>query len=167
MHFNAEEWGDPEHPAFVPRNHFHLLINGCYSPEEVRTDDTRFEMLERIFQRTDAEEIKLGESVANAMAQQTGLPPYVYPHHNARLAGANPYVWARNLLANRTYQCPVIYLEPYVMNNQETYERLIRGYWVGQTLIDGKLVTSPLEDYVQGIVRGLVSYYSSARAKKS
>src|SRR5262249_41688568 len=62
MHFNAEEWGDPEKPTFVPRNHFHLLINGCYSPEEVRTDDTRFEMLERIFQKIDAEEIKVGEA---------------------------------------------------------------------------------------------------------
>ena len=50
LHFNAEAWGDPQHPSFVDKNHFHLLINGCYSPEELQFEDVRFEMLRAALQ---------------------------------------------------------------------------------------------------------------------
>ena len=165
LHLNAEEWGKPEHPVMITRNHFHLLVNGCYSPEELGLDDIRFELLERLFAHCQDEERQLGDVVATSMAEATGLPPFVYPNHNARRIDDNPYVWARNLLANRTFQCPVIYLEPYVMNNGETYERLIRGHWIGQTMINNQLMTSPLEDYTRGVVNGLVAYYAKARTR--
>ena len=97
------------------------------------------------------------------MAKATGLPAYVYTTKNARRAGASPYVYARNLLANRLYECPVIYLEPYVMNHQETYQRLLLGHYVGRTLLGGRLQTSVIEDYVRGIVDGLVRHYQSKR----
>ena len=72
-------------------------------------------------------------------------------------------MYARNLLANRLYQCPVVYLEPYVMNHEETYHRLLAGHFVGRTLIGGRLQTSAMEDYVRGVVNGLVSYYQKER----
>ena len=34
-----------------------------------------------------------------------------------------PGVWARNLLANRIYGCPVVFLEPYIANSLATYPR--------------------------------------------
>ena len=45
LHFNAEKWGDPAAPELVPKNHLHLLVNGCYEPDEIARDDVRFEML--------------------------------------------------------------------------------------------------------------------------
>jgi hypothetical protein len=57
----------------------------------------------------------------------------------------------------------VIYLEPYVMNHEETYRRLIAEHYLGRTLIGGKLVTSAIEDYVRGVVDGLVNYYQNHR----
>lgn len=163
LHFNAEAWGDAKTPQFSPMNHMHVLVNGCYSPVELEQQDVRYEMLRRVFSRTHLEELPLAEAVANGMRQTTGLPAYVYTTPNARHAGTNSYVYARNLLANRIYDCPVIYLEPYVMNNEETYRRLLRGHFIGRTLISGRLQSSAIEDYVQGVVKGIVSYYQKNR----
>ncbi len=163
LHFNAESWGDATSPQFSPQNHLHILVNGCYSNTELMQQDVRFEMLSRLLGRVHEEEIPLGNAVAEGMARRTGLPAYVYTTPNARRPGSNPYVYARNLLANRIYRCPVVYLEPYVMNHEETYRRLLAGHYLGRTLIGGRLTTSAIEDYVSGIVEGLVSYYQNNR----
>ncbi len=163
LHLNAEAWGDAGRPAFVLHNHFHLLINGCYAPDEMQFDDVRFEMFRRLFHRVHEEERRMADVIAPAMATATGLPPYLYMTKNARRVSASPYVYARNLLANRLYQCPVIYLEPYVMNHEETYKRLLLGHFVGRTLMDGHLVSSPLEDYARGVVNGIVDYCKRER----
>lgn len=163
LHFNAEPWGDGAAPQFSPVNHLHILVNGCYSPGELSHQDTRFEMLSRVLAGIHREEIALAVPVAAAMAEATGLPAYRYQTPVARPVGGSEFVYARNLLANRLYQCPVIYLEPYVMNHQETYQRLRRGHWVGRTLIGDRMVTSAIEDYARGVVEGLLQYYQSQR----
>ncbi len=165
LHFNAESWGDATAPQFSPLNHAHVLVNGCYAPVELEQQDVRFEMLLRLFSRIHEEELPLASSVADGLRTVTGLPPYVYTTPNARHAGTNPYLYARNLLANRLYQCPVVYLEPYVMNHEETYRRLLNGHFLGRTLIAGRLQTSAIEDYVRGVVDGLLSYYQKHRPK--
>ena len=163
LHLNAESWGAAEAPQFSPQNHLHILVNGCYAPVELEQQDVRFEMLTRLFNRVHEEEIPLASAVAEGMASSTGLPAYVYTTPNARKAGTNPYVYARNLLANRLYECPVVYLEPFVMNHEETYRRLLVGHYVGRTLVGGRLQPSAIEDYVRGVVQGLLSYYQNQR----
>lgn len=163
LHLNAEAWGDPKNPSFVDKNHFHLLINGCYSPEELQLEDVRFDMLQRLFSRIHVQELAMSGPAATAMMQVTGLPPYIYSTNNARRVSANAAVYARNLLANRLYQCPVLYYEPYVMNHGQTYQRLILGHYIGRTLLQDQLMTSPLEDYTRGVLRGLLDYYTEAR----
>lgn len=163
LHLNAEGWGPSDAPQYSPQNHLHVLVNGCYAPVELEQQDVRYEMLTRLFNRVHEDEIPLATAVAEGMARATALPAYVYTTPNARKAGTNPYVYARNLLANRLYECPVVYLEPYVMNHEETYRRLLVGHFVGRTLIGGKLQSSAIEAYVRGVVQGLVSYYQNQR----
>lgn len=163
MHLNAAPWGESSEQVFSPENHLHLLINGCYAPEEQRMQDTRFEMLHRLFSRMHEEELPIATAVAKAMAQTTGLPPFVYVTPNAKLVSETGYVYARNLLANRLYECPVIYLEPFVMNNEDVYRRLLQGHYTGRTLTNGRLRSSIYEDYAQSIIDGLVNYYRSKR----
>lgn len=163
LHFNAESWGDATAPQFSPVNHLHTLVNGCYANSELMQQDVRFEMLMRLFGRVHEEELPLASAVAESMARSTGLTPYVYTTPNARRVNDNPYVYARNLLANRLYLCPVVYLEPYVMNHEETYRRLLAGHYQGRTLIGGRLVTSAIEDYARGVVDGLVKHYQKHR----
>jgi hypothetical protein len=163
LHYNAEAWGDAASPQFSPANHLHVLVNGCYAPVELQQQDVRFEMLHRLFSRIHEEELPLAEAVAGGMSSATALPAYLYTTPNARRVGASPYVYARNLLANRLYQCPVVYLEPYVMNHEETYRRLLNGHFLGRTLIAGRLQSSAIEDYVRGVVNGVVAYYQKHR----
>jgi hypothetical protein len=112
LHFNAESWGDPLNPELVPRNHLHALVNGCYSAGELRNDDVRFEMLMKLLTRCFPEELAASERVCRALGEATGLPPFHYPTSNAKRVGDGPYIWARNLLANRLYHTPVIFWSP-------------------------------------------------------
>ena len=163
IHFNAEDWSDPVNPTFTERNDLHLLVNGCYSAGELRFDDQRFEMLLRLLTRSHAEELAAAAPIAKALADATGLPPFTYLGGNAVRAGANEYVWARNLLANRIFECPVVYLEPYCMNNAETYARIQAGDYEGEREVAGKMRRSIFREYADAIVAGVRTHYAAAR----
>lgn len=166
LHYNAEAWGNPDNPQLVARNHLHLLINGTYSAGELRLEDNRFHLFKRLLQRTHDEELPLNCAVAEAMAEETGLPPYIYTTNNARPVDSNNrYIYARNLLANRVYHCPVVFLEPYVMNNPEVYQRVAAGDYSDKREIAGKMRKSLIREYADGVTEGLRRYYSKARGQ--
>jgi hypothetical protein len=166
LHFNAEPWGDPTHPILVQVNHLHLLINGAYSSSELGYDDERFAMLLKLLERSYSEEASCSEAVAAAMAAVTGLPPFRYFTPNARSVGSSGYVWARNLLANRLYQCPVIYIEPYVMNSEEVFARIQAGEYEGLRNFGGVMRPNIFEEYADGVVQGLAAYFAEVRRQK-
>ena len=122
LHLNAAPWPDPDNRTLVDRNDFHVLVNGCYMGGELAYDNQRFELLLRLLNRWHVPERLLGESMASALAEITRLPAFSYKGPNALKVGDVPGVWARNLLANRIYHCPVIFLEPYVANSHSAYE---------------------------------------------
>lgn len=165
LHFNAEAWGDPAAPRLTDRNHLHLLVNGAYGMDELTHHDERFEMLLRLLQRTHEEELALAEAVSLSMARRTQLPAYTYTTNNVKRLGKNPYVYARNLLANRLYQCPVIYLEPYVMNHPAIIARVQAGKYEGVKEVAGRRCVNLYEEYAQGVLEGLVAYYREARRR--
>ncbi|MEY2599023.1 MAG: hypothetical protein RLZZ142_1282 [Verrucomicrobiota bacterium] len=163
LHFNAEEWGEPEAPKLVPRNHLHALVNGCYSSKELAFEDVRSEMLEQLFSGTAREAVPLSEAVVDALAQESGLPPFTYFSSNARRVGSGPFLYARNLLATRLYKAPVVFLEPYVMNSAPVWKRVQMGDYAGQRAVGGGLSKSLVNEYADGVVSGLSRYYSTAR----
>ncbi|HEY5894329.1 MAG TPA: hypothetical protein VIT91_13980 [Chthoniobacterales bacterium] len=155
LHFNAEEWGDPSDPKLVRQNHLHFLVNGRYSAQELQYDDIRFEMLRKLLSRALSEEIPLANRLAKQMAEETGLPPYRYKTSNARRVDSSRYVWSRNLLANRLYQNPTVYVEPYVMNNKEVFDRIQMGDYKGTRLVNGVPRKSIFQEYADAVVNGL------------
>ncbi len=163
LHFNAESWGDPKKPTLVDKNHMHLLVNGSYSAAELAFDDVRFEMLVKLLNGSDREELPAAEHIASALASATGLPPYQYTNGNAHRIGQNPYVWARNLLANRLYSCPVVYIEPYVMNSPSVWQRVQLGDYDGEKMVDGVSRKSLYREYADAVAAGLADFYKSAR----
>jgi hypothetical protein len=167
LHFNAEDWGNPLKPELTEGNHLHTLVNGCYSAQELRLDDLRCEMLWRLLSRVIHEEIALSESVASSLASATVLPPFQYRGTNARPLGDGAHVWARNLLANRLYRCPVLFLEPYVMNNREVWERVQAGDFSGLRKVGGKLQPSIFREYAEAVANGLRQYAVSVRKTPS
>ena len=164
LHFNAEGWGDPNNPSLTDANHLHLLVNGSYLAEELEFDDERFEMIRRLLSRVYDEELQLADTIALAMARDTGLPPYEYPTTNTTTkVGTGGYVYARNLLATRLYRCPVVYCEPYVMNSKDVFARIQAGDYEGVRNVNGVERRSIFHEYADSVVEGLVDYYSKTR----
>ncbi len=165
LHFNAEGWGDPNNPTLTDADHLHLLVNGSYLAEELEFDDERFEMIRRLLSRAYDEELPLADTIAAAMARETGLPAYEYPTANSTTkVGSSGYVFTRNLLATRLYRCPVVYCEPYVMNSKDAFARIQAGDYEGVRAINDVERKSIYREYADSVIDGLVEYYSKARS---
>jgi N-acetylmuramoyl-L-alanine amidase len=165
LHFNADPWGNPNQPTLVERSHLHLLLNGAYTDDEVMLADQRFAMLDKLLRRTHEEEAFVGATVADVFAEKSGLPPFTYPAGatNVRPVNNHPYLWARNLLANRLYDCPVIFMEPYVMNSTPDYPRMQAGDYEGLREINGTLRKSIFHEYADALSEGLAKHYTLHR----
>jgi hypothetical protein len=163
LHFNAEEWGDPKNPTLIDQNHFHVLVNGSYLPEELEHDDERYEMLRRLLSRVYEQELPLADKMAAIFAQRTGLPPYEYTKETVKKVGSSGYVYARNLLATRVFRCPVVYFEPYVMNSNEVFVRIQAGDYAGTRDINGTPRPSIFREYAQAVADGLAEYCRETR----
>ncbi len=167
LHFNAEAWGNANNPTLVDRSHLHLLLNGAYNDDEVILADQRFAMLVKLLQRTHEEEAFVGATVADVFAEASGLPPYRYSpdSRNALPVRNHPYLWARNLLANRLYNCPVIFLEPYVMNSVTDYARIQAGDYEGLREVAGEMRPSIFREYAAAVAEGLARHYIPHRGE--
>ena len=163
LHFNAEAWGNPDRPRFKRSNHYHILVNGCYSRSELAEDDHRLEMMQRLLQRVHYYELGMANAISRSMARETRLPPMAYNTPNARKVGTDPGVWARDLLANRKFLCPVIFFEPYIMNNREVHDRVQEGEYPGLREFNGVFKKNIYQEYADAITSGLVNYFRAHR----
>ena len=159
LHFNAEEWGNPAKPVLTDKNHLHLLMNGNCGPGELGFEDIRHDMLLKLLNRTAREEVPLSIRVAASLASATGLPPFIY-HGKGLKVSSSPYVWARNLLATRLYQCPVVYCEPYVMNSQAVFDRVQAGDYEGTRVVGGASQKSIFREYADAVADGVTGYFA-------
>lgn len=164
LHFDASPWPGGA-PVFRSPNHLHLLVNGCYSAAEMAEDDTRLEMVLRILQRLYYEELRLADTVSRTLRKETRLPHIGYDGTSGMSVNDNEYVWARNLLANRVFFCPVLFFEPFCMNHRETHARVQEGPYEGLREINGVYRKNLYQEYADGVTAGLVRYYRQARQK--
>lgn len=164
LHFDASPWPGGK-PVFRSPNHLHLLINGCYSKSEMEEDDTRFEMVMRILQRLYHEELRLSDTVSQTLRKETRLPAFSYDGTSGMSVNENELVWARNLLANRVFFCPVLFFEPFCMNHVETHARVQEGPYRGLREINGVYRKNLYQEYADGVTAGLVRYYRQQRQR--
>lgn len=151
LHINAEAWPEEDNRALVADTHFHLLLNGAYMESELALDDLRYALLRKLFSREFEAERFWAEPMIEAFVEVTELPPYSYKGKNAVPIGDSGYLYGRNLLANRLYACPVLFLEPFVANSEVDYER-IQAYLRGVVRPDESII----EDYVDSVLRGFL-----------
>ncbi len=161
LHFNAGMKSE----ELYQEEHFHMIVNGAYMNEELALDDQRFTMLKRILQRIHPEETELSSYAAAAFTSHTGLKPYQYEPLSNRAVNVdkNPYLWARNLGANRSFLCPVLFYEPYLMNGADSHARINEGDYEGLRYMNGMLRPSIFREYVNAVTEGLVNYYSNRK----
>ena len=155
IHLNAAPWADPDKKELVDRNDFHVLVNGCYMGGEIAYDNQRFEMFERLLNGWSEVECSVAEEIAISFAEKTRLPAFAYKGPNALKVGDVPGVWARNLLANRIYSCPVVFLEPYIANSKEVYQRILLGDYEDEKMVLDKSRQSLINEYAHSVVEGI------------
>lgn len=150
LHLNAAAWPDPAAPALVEQNHAHILLHGTYGAGEMERSLGRFEMLRKLLTDTIGQELAWGEGIAESLEAETSLPTFSYSGTYATKVGSHPYLWARNLLANRIYDCPVVYLEPFVLNSTAAYAL------VGEGPEEMQRSSRLVQEYAQGVVKGML-----------
>ncbi|MEO1857664.1 MAG: N-acetylmuramoyl-L-alanine amidase, partial [Rubritalea sp.] len=163
LHFNANAEPEPESPKLYKKEHIHMILNGAYTESELAHDDERFQCVLKILQGNHAEEAKLTAAAAASFHAESGLPAYQYASNSSRAVNVNenPYLWGRNLIANRLYECPVLYFEPYLMNGKDSYTRMQVGDYAALRFVNGQLRPSIYREYVNAVTKGLVSYYTA------
>lgn len=152
IHFNAAP-SDDARPR-VEEDHVALFVHGNYLPEEVRDEAQRIRLFYKLLSRHHEREIMIADSIAAAFWRATGLRPAPFPIP----VGRTGYVFARNLAANRLYNCPTVYLEPYYMNSRTTYQRIQLGDYDGQREIDGRSYRSIFREYADAVAEGLAPF---------
>jgi N-acetylmuramoyl-L-alanine amidase len=138
IHFNAVEWNQCF--DLVEDNRVIIFTHGDYLPAELAGDDQKFRLLQKLLERSHAVEQTVAGAVAAAFGKATGLPVEVRP---------------RNLAANRLFDGPVVYLEPYYMNNRIVYQRIQLGDYDGEKAVEGKSYRSIFREYADAVMEGL------------
>ena len=157
LHFNAVEWN--EHNDLVDDNRLVVFVHGNYLPGEVADDEQKLRLFYKLLSRSLAVELPVAESLANALAQATKLPAAEYGAGSPAVhAGTNAYVYARNLAANRLIDSPVVFLEPYYMNNRIVYQRIQLGDYDGEQVVEGKSYRSIFREYADAVFTGLKNH---------
>ena len=160
VHYNADDWGDPDNPSLIGHSKLVIFTNGAYESSELAYDDYKYDMLRKLLDRTAVQEERGCALVGQSMLDTLKYPPEVYPgtyfaHHVTDV----PSVYARDLLANRIYHGPVIYCEGPYMNARDAYYRIIAGDYLGTRTIQGETVPSIYRDYATAVERGVLKYF--------
>jgi N-acetylmuramoyl-L-alanine amidase len=157
MHFNAVEWDQCQ--SLVDDNRLVVFVHGDYLPSELKDDDQKLRLFSKLLERSHPAELTVAEAIAAAMSKATKLPPVEYgPASGSVHVGDNPYVFARNLAANRLYDGPVVFLEPYYMNNRVVYQRIQLGDYEGTRDVNGTPMKSIFREYADSVADGLMKF---------
>ena len=160
VHYNADDWGDPEHPTLTEHSRLVIFTNGAYEKSELAHDDFMFDLLRKLLDRTAVQEERGCALVGQEMLDTLKYPPEDYPaayfaHHVTDV----PSVYARDLMANRLYHGPVIYCEGPYMNAKDAYYRIIAGDYLGVRTIRGQSVASIYREYAEAVEKGVLKYF--------
>ena len=159
IHFNARDTENPH--ELIEDNGLAVFIHGNYLPRELEDPEQRFFMMQKLLEGSHGLELALADSVVGALRRRTGLPPAYHATGGPLFpAGTNDFLYLRNLAANREYRGPVVYLEPYFMNNRTTYARIQAGDYEGERDFDGIPRPSIFREYADAVFEGLTNYFS-------
>lgn len=160
IHFNATGYGDDK--TLYEENGLAFFVHGNYLARELADDGQKYFLLSKLLERAHVTGQGLAESIAAAFVEATGLPPAYRMGAGGAMhpLGTNFYVYARNLAANRQFAGPVIFLEPYFMNNRTTYARIQAGDYDGERAIDGRMYRSIFREYADAVAAGVKAFYS-------
>jgi N-acetylmuramoyl-L-alanine amidase len=160
VHYNADDWDDPDHPKLISSSKLIIFVNGSYERLELAYDDTRYDMLRKLLDRDAPQEERGCALVGREMLDALKYPPENFAAYFAHRITDVPSVYTRNLIANRLYHGPVIYCEGPYMNARDAYYRIIAGDYLGKRTIQGESVPSIYRQYALAVERGVLEYFN-------
>jgi N-acetylmuramoyl-L-alanine amidase len=162
IHYNAAPWGTPGHPQLVDQSKLVVFVNGAYQESELSYDDEKLNLLIKLLDNTYPLELRGANFVAEELLRAFNMPAETYTGWNmVKKVGTQPSVFARNLLATRTFRGPVVFVEGPYMNARDAYPRLIAGDYDGTRLINGVEQPSIFREYAHAVTAGVVRYFSN------
>lgn len=160
IHYNAAPNGRSRRIRLFNANKLVVFVHGAYTPGELADEVQRYHLFRKLLEGSASTELAVAEAISNSMRDGWGFPPENYDSWNvAAKAGDNPYVWARNLLANRLFDGPVIFVEGPYMNDRTMFRRMVAGDYEGEKEIGGKVVRSLHREFADFIAAGVISHY--------
>jgi len=159
VHYNADDWGNPDQPTLTAHSRLVIFVNGAYEKTELAYDDMKYDLLRKLLDRTAIQEERGCSLVGQEMLDTLKYPPEAYLGYFAHRVTDVPSVYARNLLASRLYHGPVIYCEGPYMNARDAYSRIIAGDYLGMRTIDGASVPSIYREYASSVEHGVLKYF--------
>lgn len=162
IHFNACAWPQGAF-SLVDDNRLAIFIHGNFLPEELADEDQLFHLFRKLLEGSHATELAIAESIADALARATDLPSAGYRLGGpAAPIGSTGFVFTRNLAANRLFDGPVVYLEPYFQNNRTVYRRIQAGDYEGSRQIDGRSYRSIFREYADAVADGVLAFFTKS-----
>ena len=148
----------------TPGNANIFFVGGSYTKSEMADPEMQRRCVYKMVEGGSDIEAEVAADIAAVFTQKTGLGPVKYGDSSTTRAviPGNPYVVARNLAANREYDGPVVCTEPYFMNNQVVYQRLLAGDYDGMRKFNGKDYGSIFREYADCVAQGLVKAYAGS-----
>ncbi len=163
IHYNAAPWS-----GRTPRM-FHVkklvaFVHGSYSQEEIESPTQKIALFQKLFENSSPMEFEIADAITRSMAEQMQMPPENYGDWPAaNRVNENPYVWSRNIIANRLFPGPVIFAEGPYMNDYDTFYRIQAGDYEGIQTIRGKEYPSLFREFANAMADGLISHYRTKR----
>ena len=160
IHFNATGYGDEK--TLYEENGLTFFVHGNYLAGELANNDQKYYLLAKLLERSHEVELGLTRAISEAFVAATGLPPSytVGPGGVMHPMDDDHYIYARNLAANRQFRGPVIFLEPYFMNNRIVYARIQAGDYEGEREIEGGTYRSIFKEYADAVAAGVLAFYA-------
>lgn len=159
VHYNADDWNDPNNPTLVDKSRLVIFLNGSYERSELVNDDMKYDLLRKLLDRTADQEERGCALVGQEMLDTLKYPPESFTAYFAHHVSDVPSVFTRNLMASRLYHGPVIYCEGPYMNARDAYYRIVAGDYLGLKTIQGEAVPSIYRQYATSVEQGVLKYF--------
>jgi len=159
IHFNAAPWPGGR-IRLTSANRLVLFAHGSYTADELAYDDQKFRLMRKLMEGSTPMELGVGAAIGERFREVWGFRPESYAGSGySHATGASPYVWYRNLIANRMFDGPVVFVEGPYMNDREMYRWIQAGEYEGEKPVAGKNRGNVFREYADLVAEGVIDYF--------
>lgn len=159
LHFNAAPWPGGR-VRLTSANRLVLFAHGSYTAGELAYDDQKFHLMRKLLEGSTPLELGVGAAIGERFREGWGFRPESYAGSGySHGTGVSPYVWYRNLIANRMFDGPVVFVEGPYMNDREMYRWIQTGEYEGVKPVAGKNRGNIFREYADLVADGVIDYF--------